>query len=240
MDDRVDAGAVGESRVDAGARLVDVPPEWGDDPVDDSPDVLVVQEDDVDPLDLALPLDVDVARAVDHHLGDRLVVEIRLDRPEARDLVDDLLDELLPFVAGHCEPVVADKLVDDPGDPGSDVLDLVEVEEGFDAVGHLALDEQAHVGEELVAGWEWGCPLRFDRLGLDGGNGEILAASTIPFHPLQQRHAPRPSPALARTPGPFLGLRGPEDTPPRKRDPRSARSAVIRGTATFVGIHGAR
>ena len=38
----------------------------------------------VDPQDLAVALDVDVVRAVDHDLGDRLVVEERLERPEAR------------------------------------------------------------------------------------------------------------------------------------------------------------
>ena len=38
----------------------------------------------VDALDLAGPLDVDVVRAVDHDLGDRLVGQERLERPEAR------------------------------------------------------------------------------------------------------------------------------------------------------------
>ena len=63
LDDRVDARAVGQAGVDARARFVDPPAERGDDPVDDPQDVLVVQEDAVDALDLAGPLDVDVARA---------------------------------------------------------------------------------------------------------------------------------------------------------------------------------
>ena len=63
LDDGVDARAVGQSRVDARARLVDPPAERRDDPVDDAQDVLVVEEDAVDPLDLALALDVDVVRA---------------------------------------------------------------------------------------------------------------------------------------------------------------------------------
>jgi hypothetical protein len=206
-DDRVHAGAVGQARVDARARLVDVPAERGDDPVDDPADVLVVQEDDVDPLDLALPLDVDVAGAVDHDLGDRLVVEVGLDRPEAGDLVDDLLDELLALVAGHRELVVADDLVDHRGDPGPDVLDLLEVEEGVDRLGHLRLDEQAQVRQQLVAGRQRrGALRRLDLLRDNGGHGHVLATAAIPFHPLQQRHAPRPPPALARYPGPFLGL----------------------------------
>ena len=93
LDDGVDARAVGEARVDARARLVDAPPERRDDPVDDAQHVLVVQEHAVDALDLATALDVDVRRPVDHDLGHRLVVEERLDRPEALDLVGQLLDE---------------------------------------------------------------------------------------------------------------------------------------------------
>ncbi len=87
-DDRVDAGAVGQAGVDPRARLVDAPSEGGDDPVDDPEHVLVVQEDAIDALDLPGPLDVDLVRAVDHDLGDRLVAKERLERPETPDLSD--------------------------------------------------------------------------------------------------------------------------------------------------------
>ena len=100
LDDRVDARAVGEARVDARARLVDPAAHRRDDPVDDAQDVLVVEERRVDAQDLAAALDVDVVGAVDHHLGDGLVVEERLDRAEARDVVDQLLDQPLALQRG--------------------------------------------------------------------------------------------------------------------------------------------
>ena len=111
LDDRVDARAVGQPRVDARARCVDPPTERGDDPVDDPEDVLVVQEVVVDAVDLARPLDVEVARAVDHDLGDRLVEEERIERPEAADLADQLVDQALAFVMGHARRPA-------PGSPG--------------------------------------------------------------------------------------------------------------------------
>ena len=41
---------------------------------------------------LPAALDVDLARAVDHDFGDRLVAQQRLERAEADDLVGDLLE----------------------------------------------------------------------------------------------------------------------------------------------------
>ena len=108
LDDRVDARAVGQAGVDARAGLVDAPAERGDDPVDDPEDVLVGQEDAVDALDLAGALDVDVARAVDHDLGDGLVGQERFERSEARDLADELLDEAFALDAGDDEALGVD------------------------------------------------------------------------------------------------------------------------------------
>ena len=101
-----------------GLDLVDAAAERGDDPVDDPQDVLVVEEVRVDPLDLAAALDVEVVRAVDHDLGDRLVGEQRLERSEARDLADQLLDQALPLVAGDREALGGDDPVDDALDLG--------------------------------------------------------------------------------------------------------------------------
>ena len=92
LDNRVDARTVGKPGIDPRARIVDPPAERRDDPIDDPKDVLVVQEDGVDALDLPARLDVDVRRAVDHDLGDGVVAEQRLQRTEARDVVDHLLD----------------------------------------------------------------------------------------------------------------------------------------------------
>ena len=93
-------------------------PDGGDDPVDDPQHVLVVEEHAVDAVDLAGPLDVDLGGAVDHHLGDRLVLEERLQRPEARDLVDHLVDEAQPLFARHREALRHQDAVDDPLDLG--------------------------------------------------------------------------------------------------------------------------
>ena len=118
LDDRVDARAVGQPRVDARARRVDPPAERGDDPVDDAEDVLVVQEVAVDPFDLAAALDVQVARPVDHDLGDRLVEQERVERPEAADLADQLLGQVLALVVGDRETVDVEDAVDDGIDLG--------------------------------------------------------------------------------------------------------------------------
>ena len=81
-----------EARVDHRARLVDAPADGRDDAVDDAHHVVVVLERDVGQLELAGALDVDLARAVDHDLGDALVAQQRLERAEADDLVGDLLE----------------------------------------------------------------------------------------------------------------------------------------------------
>ena len=53
-----------------------------------------LRNDAVDAEDLAVALDVDLVGPVDHHLGDGVVLEERLERPEAHDLVDHLLDQV--------------------------------------------------------------------------------------------------------------------------------------------------
>src|SRR5262245_24071132 len=127
-DDRVDAGAVGEAGVDHRRRLVDAATDRGDDPVDDAHDVVVVLEDDVRELELAGPLDVDLARPVDHDFRDRLVAEEGLQRAEADDLVGDLLEHPDALGAGQGEAFLVDDLAEDLLDLAPD-LDLVaEVE----------------------------------------------------------------------------------------------------------------
>src|SRR5207344_681225 len=69
-DDGIDTGTVGQAGVDHRGRLVDASADRGDDPVDDAHDVVVVLEDDVGQLQLAGAFDVDLARSVDHDLGD--------------------------------------------------------------------------------------------------------------------------------------------------------------------------
>ena len=56
---------------------------------------------DLGQFDLAGTLDIDLARAVDHHLGDALVAQQWLERTEADDLVGDLLEHARSLGAGE-------------------------------------------------------------------------------------------------------------------------------------------
>ena len=94
-DDRVHTGAVGQAGVDHRRRLVDAAADVGDDLVDDAADVGGVDEPGRDLLDLAVALDEDDVGAVDHDLGDAVVLEQLLDRAVADDVVADVRGELL-------------------------------------------------------------------------------------------------------------------------------------------------
>jgi hypothetical protein len=132
--------------------MVDAATDRGDDPVDDPHDVVVVLEDHVGQLELAVPLDVDLARAVDHDLGDRLVAEERLERPEADDLVGDLLQHPDPFGAGQGQAFLLDDLAEDLLDLAAD-LDLVgEVELRVQVGDYAALDPELDVPERFANG----------------------------------------------------------------------------------------
>ena len=132
-----------------GARLVDAAADRGDDPVDDPHDVVVVLEDDVRELELARPLDVDLARAVDHDFRDRLVAQEGLERAEADDLVGDLLEHPDALGAGQGEAFLVDDLAEDLLDLAPD-LDLVgQVELRVEILDDPALDPELDVAERL-------------------------------------------------------------------------------------------
>ena len=151
-DDRVDAGAVGEAGVDHRDGLVHAAADRGDDPIDDPHDVVVVLEHDVRQLELARALDVDLARAVDHDLGDGLVAEERLERPEADDLVGDLLEHADTLGAGQGEAFLVDDLAEDLLDLAAH-LDLVgQVELRVQVLDHPVLDPELDVPERLRTG----------------------------------------------------------------------------------------
>ena len=95
-DDRVDARAVLEARVDERRRLVDPPPEGRHDTLDDGSHALVVGEAGARLDDAPSRLDVDRARVDDHDLGHRRVGEEALERPEAQRLVGQLSEEGVP------------------------------------------------------------------------------------------------------------------------------------------------
>ncbi len=75
-------------------------PTRADDLADDPHQVAFVGEAGLGFLDLAAPLDEDDRRGVDHDVGDRRVLEQRLQRPEPEQLVEDVLDQLLALGRG--------------------------------------------------------------------------------------------------------------------------------------------
>ena len=89
-DDGVDARAVGQPGVHHRARLVDAAPDRADDALDDLHQVLVVAEDRGALLDASLALDVDVVVAVDQDVRHGRILEQRLERSEAEQLVEDV------------------------------------------------------------------------------------------------------------------------------------------------------
>ena len=74
-------------------------PIWADDAVDDPPQVRLVREADVALVQLAVTLDPDVARPVDHDLRHGVVGQQPLERPVAERVVEDLVDQ--PLAVGQ-------------------------------------------------------------------------------------------------------------------------------------------
>jgi len=80
---------------------------------DDLLQVGVVSKTDRRQLQLAEPLDVDGVEAVDHDVGDGRVGQERLQRSQAGDLVEQLLDHLLALHAVEREVAGRQELVQD-------------------------------------------------------------------------------------------------------------------------------
>ena len=112
--------------------------------------MLVVQEDGIDAEDLAGPLDVDLRRAIDHDLGDRFIVEERLQRPETGDVIDHLEDQAQPFIAGHDETLRDHHPVDECLDLGAGV-GRRGVDKGVEGPDDLLLEAQPDIAQELFA-----------------------------------------------------------------------------------------
>src|SRR5216683_822390 len=79
-DDRVDAAAIGQARVDHRVKAVDVAPGRGDHAPDGLEQLVLVVETDLGLGEHAAALDEDLVGAVDHDLADRPVVEKRVER----------------------------------------------------------------------------------------------------------------------------------------------------------------
>ncbi len=140
-DDGVDPGAVGQAGVHHGRGVVDPASHGGDDPVDDLHEVLVVAEPHARALELAETLDQHLVIGVDQDVGDVRVLHERLQRPQAEDLVQHLLGELLPLVQveGHALP--GEQVLDLRLDGGARLLpaEAVEVRQ-VEPLQELAVD----------------------------------------------------------------------------------------------------
>ena len=109
-DDRVDARAVRQARVDHRRAVVDAPADRRHDAVDHAHQVLVVLEAGRDPLELAGPLDVDLLERVDQDVVDGRVAQQRLERPEAEHLVDDVAKDRLALRHAERRAFLGDQL----------------------------------------------------------------------------------------------------------------------------------
>ncbi|MNP07683.1 hypothetical protein D3C76_997180 [compost metagenome] len=115
-DDRVDPAAVGQARVHHRARLVQAPPERGEDALDEPLHVRLVDEAEVATVQHPVALDEDPVRTVDQDLGDRRIAQQRFQRAEADQLVDQFLGQPFDLVARHRQvqaPHILDHAVGD-------------------------------------------------------------------------------------------------------------------------------
>ena len=97
------------------------------------------------PLEPALPLDEDVGMAVDQDVGDRRVLEQRLERAEAEQLVEHVLGQLLALGEVQRCALLGELLRDQVAHLGLDllarqVLERREIDEVEQAVVQLDLE----------------------------------------------------------------------------------------------------
>ena len=93
--DGVDARAVAQARVDHRRRFVDAAAHLRDDLVDDAQQVLVVAERDAGQFEQTLALDVDLPGGRSPECRRSWVLQQRLERPQAENLVQHLVADLL-------------------------------------------------------------------------------------------------------------------------------------------------
>ena len=97
-------------------------PDLADDPGDDVAQVGVPDEGDPCELQLAVALNVDMVRPVDHDLGDRRVSHQAFDRAVPEDLVGDDLAHLCGLLDRHGGPLAPERRLHDSLDPGPQFL----------------------------------------------------------------------------------------------------------------------
>ena len=112
-DDGVDARAVGQPRVNHRRGFVDPPADPRHDAVDDAHQVLIVAKAHGGLVDFAAAFDPYAAVAVDQDVGDVVVLQQRLERPEAQHVAGGGFDQAHPIGLGQQQMILIDQLVDD-------------------------------------------------------------------------------------------------------------------------------
>src|SRR5262249_37007896 len=98
-DDRVDAGAIGQSGIHHGRGFVDASPYPRDDAIDGLHQMVIVAKTQIGQLEAALPLDVNRVECVDQDVRDGWVAQERLNGAQPENLVEELLHHLFAFAS---------------------------------------------------------------------------------------------------------------------------------------------
>src|ERR1035437_676792 len=114
--DRVDTRTVGQPRVNHRRRFVNPAPDLRHDSIDDQHQVLIVLELDVGGVKLAAFFDINLVVPVDQDVGDFIIPQKRLQRPESQQLILDLLDQVILVDVGEQAPLVVQNGGDRRGD----------------------------------------------------------------------------------------------------------------------------
>ena len=115
-DHHIQTRTVGQTPVDVRIGFVHPPADGGDDALDHIHQMIGVAEARVDRLKLALALHINGARAIDDHIVHAWIVQERLKRTEARDLVDHVQNEKRAFGRIEREPARPQHNGDGTGD----------------------------------------------------------------------------------------------------------------------------
>ena len=107
----------------------------------------------------AVALDVDLVEAVDQDVGDGRFLEERLQRPQAEDLIEHLLDDPVLLGRGHGHALVHQQALDDAADLGTHAVlgnrrDAFQVQHADQLAMNLALQlEDSVVGPRCTLNW---------------------------------------------------------------------------------------
>src|SRR5262249_41644804 len=108
----VDTAAIGEPGVDHWAGLVDTPADRTGDALRDVDEMLGIAKSGGGFFELAVPLDIDAERPVRQDIGDLVIIEEWLERPEAGHVVGQLSGERALLDLVELDPLLGGDLAD--------------------------------------------------------------------------------------------------------------------------------